>query len=162
MTLRFRPHVPIAVRVAVALRQVRECTLPPLRIGTADSAYLKVLLYVLFDNRPAHLHHRPALVNRPWNKRRGDYDPPANDPDHLFYLEVDEHGIETRVRGIGAQRSDLGQARYLKKAAKNRERRAGSFTTRKASVLQKRPSRRKSFAQKRRWPSRPFPKRRKR
>lgn len=51
-------------------------------------------------NHKVELHNRPALCNRPWN------DPPANSTDHLVYLAVDDHAIETRVRGIGAQRSD--------------------------------------------------------
>jgi hypothetical protein len=59
-------------------------------------------------------------VNRLFDFKAQDYVPPANDPAFLVYLSKDEHDIETRVRGLGAQRSDLGQRRYNKKVAKNR------------------------------------------
>jgi hypothetical protein len=107
------------------------------------------------------LHHRPALVNREWIARRNDYDPPANSPDHLIYLPETDHDIETRIRGVGAQRSDLSQARYLKKVARNRE------TGRKASEFPKPSSRVKRTTNsvvkvrrpKQKWPKRKFPKR---
>jgi len=98
------------------------------------------------------LHHDPALCNRRSYKRmvkgklRTFYDPPANDPEHLVYLAEDDHDIRTRVRGVGAQRSDLGQRRYLKRVARNR--------ASKTAAKVRRPK------VKRAWPSRPFPKRR--
>lgn len=123
----YRPYVPLAVRVLVAERQLgkigwcptdQTCALP---LGER----LFTNLRALFGDAKSELHHRPALCNRRRYVRNGKvfYDPPANDPAHLVYLADDEHDIETRVRGVGAQRSDLGQARYNKKVARNREKR---------------------------------------
>ena len=123
-----RPYIPVAIRVMVAERQARQRGLELVdRRGLAgriwsDSKYLKILLSMLFDGQKAELHHRPALVNRRRYIRNGKsfYDPPANSDEHLFYLLDDDHDIETRVRGVGAQLSDLGTARKRKR----RERKA--------------------------------------
>jgi hypothetical protein len=153
----YRPYVPIAIRVQVAERQLRQSPL----IGAScldrpdtlsGSAWLAHLLLLLFDVRKYELHHRPALCNRRWVPRKSDYDPPANDPEHLVYLAEDEHDIETRVRGVGAQRSDLGQRNYLKRVKRNRE------NVKRKGRSVKSPSVNKSTA-KRKWPSRPFPRR---
>lgn len=124
-----RPYIPLAVRLQVAERQgaerFRDWLLLKISGGcpaSPPSERLRWMLAILFDPRaaPPELHHRPALCNRP-RKRNGDYDPPANDPDHLVYLAEHDHAIETRVRGVGAQRSDLGQRRYLKRVKRNRD-----------------------------------------
>lgn len=134
-----RPYIPLAVRVQVAERQLKNIEYydPPQK---PLSARLRKLLAVIgelwrlnlgYVPKKMELHHRPALVNRR-RKRNGDYDPPATHPDYLVYLPADEHDIETRVRGLHGQHSDLGLARKRKRA----ERKA------------KRP--------KTRWPSRPL------
>lgn len=118
-----RPHIPLLVRCAVVERQLREArTVPSAAAANAKplAKRLRLLLEELFLGEPVHLHHRPALCNRPFNFKTQDYDPPANDPDYLVYLPVHDHDIETRVRGVGAQRSDLSQRRYLKRVARNR------------------------------------------
>lgn len=138
-----RPYIPISVRVQVAQRQV-----DALGVNTPtcsnQSILLRALLAVLFGDRKIELHHRPALVNRRRYVRNGKvfYDPPANDSAHLVYLAEDDHDIETRVRGVGAQRSDLGQRRYDKNVAKNR----AKIPPGKASGFPKRPSRTKQRA----------------
>jgi hypothetical protein len=43
------------------------------------------------------------------------YVPDANDPDYLVYVPKQDHDIETRVRGQGAQLSDLAIARKRKR-----------------------------------------------
>jgi hypothetical protein len=170
----FRPHIPLKVRCQVAERQLRERD--PEKHGyvvpgkkTAGNR-LRILLPWLAntfgENIKLELHHRPALLNREWVARRNDYDPPANSPDHLIYLPEDDHDIETRVRGVGAQRSDLSQARYLKKVARNRETRpkASGFPKRPPHVKHSAPfvgSRSLKDPPKSRWPKRPFAKRRK-
>jgi hypothetical protein len=141
-----RPYIPIATRVRVAERQLREhgrrvesrenllkvVTLQrsssgvvrrtPMTMGRILKFYLQILGSTLTDREwsSLELHHRPALCNRYRDMETGEYLPPANDPEHLIYLPRGEHDIETRVHGVGAQRSDLGQRRYLKKVAKNR------------------------------------------
>lgn len=126
-----RPYIPIKVRLIVAERQAADAMTPnsfgvPVPIlsrplPASGGKRLAALLGALFSG-PYQLHHRPALCNRRRSVRAGRvvYSPPANDPDHLVYLAVDAHGIETRVRGVGALRSDLGQLRYNKRVARNR------------------------------------------
>jgi hypothetical protein len=135
-----RPNIPLAVRVKVAERQLREVHPlaasilygldEPMPLGRR----LQRLLVAIFGKAKIELHHRPALVNRRRYVRSGKvfYDPPANDPNHLVYLPEDDHDIETRVRGLHGQHSDLGLVRKRKR----KERKA------------KRP--------KTRWPSRPL------
>jgi hypothetical protein len=132
-----RPYIPIDIRLIVASRQLRDrgakldrSILYGLGLQFAGgfpgdptlsfSRKLRSVLAALFGNAKVELHHRPALLNRPRNRSGTDYVPSANDPDFLIYLEKGAHDIETRVRGIGAQRSDLSQARYLKKVKSNR------------------------------------------
>lgn len=116
-----RPYIPLAVRVVVAERQLHEIALrPKFPVGSSSAARLKIALWYLFGDAKAELHHRPALCNRPFDFTTQDYTPVANDPEYLVYLRKWDHEIETRVRGVGAQRSDLGQRRYLKKVARNR------------------------------------------
>jgi len=121
---RYRPHIPYSVRLQVATRQLlaespmAASILQHLK-GTKQQR-LATILGHLFGSQAIELHHRPALVNRAWNERAEDYDPPANDPEFLIYLAKHDHAIETRVRGMGAQRSDLSQARYNKNVARNR------------------------------------------
>lgn len=121
-----RPHIPLGVRLEVAVRQ-----LSALGAGWARgqgetllAALPKALAALSREHGGAkmELHHRPALLNRHRKTVRGRtvYDPPANDPAHLVWLPEHEHDIETRVRGQGALRSDFGQARYNKRVAKNR------------------------------------------
>lgn len=129
----------------------------------------------LFGDRANALDHDPALVNRMRRSShkmvRGKmrkitiYSPDANDPKHLLYREAgpgSDHDIKTRVRGDGAQRSDLGQRRYNKRVARNRERcppgKASRFPKRAAQVKQGtgfRSSTDKSKL-KRKWPKRSF------
>ncbi len=136
-----RPYIPLRVRVQVAERQFYKVfgRLPDVHGFKNYGQWLRVLLSSMFGNTPVELHHRPALCNREWLGHLvvPRYVPDANDPDYLVYLPAgpgSEHDIETRVRGQHGQHSDLGLARKRKRI----ERKA------------KRP--------KRKWPSRPFPK----
>lgn len=152
-----RPYIPYTVREKVILRQLAETGIKPDWLVEDLPVKQRVDRYIrqLFGNVRPELHHRPALVNRQivkakvsdnskhwtifidddWNIMR--YEPDANDPRYLVYLAPDDHDIETRVRGLHGQYSDLALARKRKR----KERKA------------KRP--------KRKWPSRPFPKQRK-
>lgn len=125
-----RPNIPHSVRVEVALRQLREtgaieCAL--IRTESRVGPYLKRLLFMLqlrLDTmKILDLHHRPALVNREKvivaGKHVG-YVPDANDPEHLFYVPEDQHDVETRVRGIRGQHSDLALVRKRKNIERNR------------------------------------------
>jgi hypothetical protein len=122
-----RPYIPWTVRRQVILRQLRERGGLECFFGdTPDRRLVEFCLMVLFGSGvKTELQHRPALCNRVQKIRNGKtiYKPDANDPDYLVYLRKEDHDIETRVRGIGAQRSDLGQRRYLKRVAKSRKKR---------------------------------------
>lgn len=121
-----RPYIPLKVRELVIMRQFREARTKPTFAALNASGIkkrLRLLLEEFFLGEPVHLHHRPALCNREFDWEAQDWIPRANDPDYLVYRPVADHDIETRVRGMGAQRSDLGQRRYLKKVARNRQKR---------------------------------------
>lgn len=112
-----RPYIPLAVRIQVAERQAD--ALGYRFDHPVLSVKLAALIRFLFGGQKFELHHRPSLINRPFDFRTQDYSPLANDPQYLVYLPKQEHDIETRVRGVGAQRSDLSQRRYLKRVARN-------------------------------------------
>ena len=114
-----RPYIPLAVRIQVAERQAD--ALGYRFDHPVLSVKLAALIRFLFGGQKFELHHRPSLINRPFDFRTQDYSPLANDPQYLVYLPKQEHDIETRVRGVGAQRSDLSQRRYLKRVARNRD-----------------------------------------
>jgi hypothetical protein len=127
-----RPYIPLAVRVKVAERQLREAHPlaasilygldEPMPLGKR----LRRLLAALFPVGKVELHHRPALTNRRRYQRNPSaevkYIPPANSPDHLVYLLKDDHDIETRVRGQNGQHSDLALARKRKRKERKERR----------------------------------------
>jgi len=131
-----RPYIPLSIRVVVAERQVA-AAYPALLTSNAAAAFgsrhwkqrldaqLAILAhYLRCQVADLELHHRPALVNRR-RKRNGEYDPSANHPDFLIYLRKDDHDVETRIRGLHGQYSDLALARKRKRAAKKRNRGQG-------------------------------------
>jgi hypothetical protein len=121
-----RPHIPIPTRIKVAQRQLRDqfgMIVDRDRDEDGD-VYLDRLLTslvlciggTLFS--PLHLDHDPALCNRKFSQRTGRYTPDANDPRYLIYRSQVEHDIKTRVRGDGAQLSDLAKLRKTKRIVK--------------------------------------------
>jgi hypothetical protein len=143
MTIR-RRYIPLKIRCLVLAQQIYESghNVPCREEGEALSALVARWRKFLFGDKPNELHHRPALINRPWNKRKRDYDPPANDSAHLVYLPKHDHKIETLVRGVGAQLSDFAQRRKNKRMARNRD--------------PKRRPKAKIAARKQPWPKRKF------
>ena len=134
-----RPYIPLAVRVQVAERQFDAATTFPHKNGPRNAdvfrafvdrepwkgrvslrEQLDLLLQLMFFDTKVELHHRPALINR-FRNDKGQYAPDANDPDFLVYLPVYDHDVETRVRGLHGQYSDLGLVRKNKRIAKNRD-----------------------------------------
>lgn len=114
---RFRPHIPLSVRVQVTNRQAHVAGIYSLRVEAGPAAWvLASNLRLLFgEGTKVHLDHNPALILRPFNKRTGKYKPDANDPDFLIYRTKHDHHIKTHQRGDGAQFSDT--------TLRNRERR---------------------------------------
>ena len=121
-----RPHIPIPVRIEVAARQLKQQFghMVDRNLDEEDAVYLDRLLAILASQLGAelfetlHLDHDPALTNRKFSERTGLYTPRANDPRFLVYRTKDEHDIKTRVRGDGAQLSDLALRRKFKRIDK--------------------------------------------
>jgi len=124
-----RPDIPLRVRLIVALRQLgRDAETVDLVVAIATEQRilgdeLKAALERLKKQLGAfelELHHRPALINRPYNPRTREYTPPANDCDCLIYLDERDHFIETHVRGFGALRPDIMERAHQRRMAENR------------------------------------------
>lgn len=155
----YRPHIPLVVRIDVVHRQLQRMGKETVvfESETKKSQLDGLLRFLAWQLRcePADLRldHDPALCNRQqFHNGRGEivrYVPDANDPAHLIYRTKADHDIKTRVRGDGAQHSDLA----LRRIAKRRERKAarGKLST---SRLAK-PAKRRN---KKPWPTRPMPK----
>lgn len=153
----YRPHIPLSVRLDVVHRQLQRMGKQTVVFEQETKAsqlagLLKFLAYQLgCDPKDLRLDHDPALCNR---QRRGEgrktrYTPDANDPEHLIYRTHAAHDIKTRIRGDGAQHSDLA----LRRIAKRRERKAGRGKL-STNRLAKPAKRRNKTA----WPKRPMPK----
>jgi hypothetical protein len=114
--------VPLRIRVQIAERQCRAIGLPylnrPRNLAAALKTLLRHLAGDLSTSPKMELHHRPALCNR--LQVMGKYHPDANDPNFLIYLPADQHIIETRVRGLAGQYSDLALRRKQKRINKKR------------------------------------------
>jgi len=139
----YRPTIPLEVKCRVALRQLGEMwpdsLLSEYGRRRQYGALLNIMLGKLANllgcySTDLRLDHDPALVNRKRYVRNGKvfYVPDANDAEYLIYREKLDHDIKTRVRGDGAQLSDLAIVRKRKRKE------------------------RKAKAPKRKWPSRPF------
>lgn len=130
----YRPYIDVETRCRVALKQLGTLWIdeeiahnrPDFTVATVYRRTLSKFLASSLKNLAPllacevgdlELHHRPALVNRQKYVRAGKthYDPPANSVDHLFYLSAAAHDIETRVRGLNGQHSDLALARKRKR-----------------------------------------------
>lgn len=119
----YRPHVPLHVRIAVANRQLGPDRYWPRIKGQRDTERLRLMLLQLFpDGEKYHLDHDPALTNRSFDPDTRKYVPDANDPKFLVYRTKAGHDIKTRVRGDGAQLSDLALRRKQKRADEKRKR----------------------------------------
>lgn len=117
-----RPHIPLAVRLQVAQRQLEA---RGINTGVIDrlsdnAARLRVKLSVLFGDEKPHLDHNPALILRTFNPRTGKYKPDANDPDFLVYRTVHDHHLKTNVAGDGALRSDTAARMHQRRMDENR------------------------------------------
>jgi hypothetical protein len=130
-----RPNIPLAVQLYVAQRQVgcspfyAEEFVEMARAARKLKIELEGTLFLIACSlgvpvKTLELHHRPALTNREKIIRGGEivgYKPDANDPEHLIFLAEAAHDVETRVRGLRGQHSDLGLARKNKRIARNRD-----------------------------------------
>lgn len=130
-----RPHIPLSVRIEVALRQLNNTMRRPTWGSRAEGEsarnYLGKLLAHLAHqltgdwNAKLHLDHDPALGLRKklfaWGVHV-DYEPRANDPNSLLYRSKDAHHVKTNVRGDGAQRSDTARMTRERKRLRKKRR----------------------------------------
>lgn len=125
----YRPPISDRVKLAVILRQLGEMWPELVMRNAIKSRTLGYTTRTKLDELAAllgvsaselRLDHNPALVNR---RRRGEgkktvYVPDANDPEYLIYRTRSDHDIKTRVRGDGAQLSDLAIVRKRKRKSR--------------------------------------------
>jgi hypothetical protein len=145
----YRPHIPLEVRCRVAMRQSGEMFPDDIikeyrgRLqGLLDDLLLGLRMLLSPERSDGelvklHLDHDPPLAARPRFRAglgRTRYEPDANDPEFLFYRTKADHDVKTRIRGEHGQYRDLALIKRARKKAK------------------------KDRRPKRRWPSRPFPK----
>jgi hypothetical protein len=124
----YRPHIPVEVKCRVVLRQLGEMW-PDDAIKNWHGHY-GILLAGSLGRLSAllgcsvcdlRLDHDPPLALRTQDqlhyggKLKTVYLPDANDPEYLIYRSAANHDIKTRVRGDGAQFSDLAKIRREKK-----------------------------------------------
>lgn len=164
-----RPYIPLSVRVAVAERQLMEMRglwvthgwwdfyLYQWRWGKWSLArrlehLVKQLSEVLGD--VLQLDHDPALILRQYkvDRRKPEaawFTPNANDPDHLIYRTLGDHGHKTTGRRAGAAKTvtHKGSDSWLK------------TKFRRLEQPRKKPKA-KIPAKAKPWPKRPFPKKR--
>jgi hypothetical protein len=88
MTRPKRKAIPLWVKVRVLGRQECDCA----ECGEPLGASIE------FD-------HRPAIILRPVNAAGDDYDPPQNDPDHIYALHKLCHLKRTVGRVVGAAKT---------------------------------------------------------
>jgi len=120
-----RPYIPLAVRVAVAERQLMALRGTAVTHGWWDyylyrhrtegwvsSKQLKHLLEKLSEvlGDVLQLDHDPALILRKYKVDRrkppaARFTPNANDPDYLIYRPLDDHGHKTTGRKPGATKT---------------------------------------------------------
>jgi hypothetical protein len=160
-----RPYIPLSVRVQVAERQLRGMfngdqrspiwwalnRTDGMRLGDRLAVYIEALSEALGD--VLELDHDPALILRQYkvDRRKPEaawFTPNANDPEHLIYRPLGDHGQKTTGRKPGAAKTitTKGSDIWLKTKFRRLEQ---PRKKPKAKI----PQRAKP------WPKRPFPKR---
>jgi hypothetical protein len=121
---RIRPYIPLDVRVQVAERQATSMLYSKISLGTwyaytvivddgASHSYrLKYLVEMLSEalGDVLQLDHDPALILRQYKVDRRKppatwYTPNANDPAHLIYRPLRDHGEKTFGRKADAEKT---------------------------------------------------------
>ena len=129
-----RPHIPLKVKLEAALYQLG------------------------LDLKTAELHHTPPLAMRIQEHHTGLYHPDANDPRCMVWLSKSAHALQTTGRRGTSKLSKRGGDISEIAKTKRLEKKYGTPITMEDYILN--PMVRKHFPTlKRKWPSRPFPKR---
>ena len=166
---RVRPYIPLEVRVQVAERQLRSVDNGDQRTdiwwalnrtdGLTLRDKLEVMLKALSEalGDVLQLDHDPALILRQYKVDRRKppaawYTPNANDPDHLIYRPLRDHGEKTFGRKADAEKTvtTKGSDIWLKSKFKRLEQ---PSKKRRAKI----PARAKPWPKGRKLRGRPFP-----
>ena len=137
----FRKAIPVTVKLQVVIRQHSLCAKCGERLGKLDDTQ--------FD-------HIPAVQLRCWDDEAKDTTPRSNDPEFIFAKHTDCHAKKTFGSSEELTRGDVTEIARTKRIAKDTE----EFRRRMLAKLDPdvevdTPPRRP----KKKWPSRPFPKR---
>lgn len=173
----YRPSIPLEIKCRIVLRQLGEMFIDDV-LAAHDRGLGKLLSEKLAEFAETikcevsdlRLDHDPPLAARPQFRRglgkKTYYQPDANDPEHLFYRPhgaqfSGSHDVKTRIRGDHGQYPDIvlikrERRRQKAKMSKKSGLKSGFAQNRKSSVPGAKPR-----PGKRKWPSRPFPQRRK-
>ena len=126
-----RPHIPVEVKLRVALAGLGEIFINEVieqhkggLQAFLEQTLIQLAAFLLCAPGDLDLDHNPPLAARERILNNGEivgYKPDANDPDFLRYRERRAHKIKTNVRGDGAQYPD----RVLIKRRRKHERRDG-------------------------------------
>lgn len=120
------------------------------------------------DVRDLQFDHDPALLARPYNTETEDFEPAQNDPQYILPRLRKDHAQKTFGRAPGAEKtvttrgSDVGEAARIKSISDTEAihearlaSKRGDFEESARILADVRKSRLKP---KKKWPSRPFPK----
>jgi hypothetical protein len=107
------------------------------------------LLQLGLDPKACHLDHDPALALRPLNEAGTDFDPPQHDPRYMRWVSTSDHSRKTTGRKGESKLSISGGDQQKIAKVKRLEKKFVSRLLRPE----------KKERPKRKWPSRPFAKR---
>jgi hypothetical protein len=136
----FRKAIPDKLKLKVVIRQGGGCAACPEKLGKLEDTQ--------FD-------HIPAVQLRCWDPEAKDTIPPSNDEEHIFAKHVDCHAAKTFGSKASKRGADVTEIARTKRIAKETE----EFRRRMLSRLIDDPASEQERPKKRKWPSRPFPKR---
>ncbi|WP_315729915.1 hypothetical protein [Bradyrhizobium sp. SZCCHNRI2010] len=137
----FRKAIPVTVKLQVVLRQNAICTKCGERLGKIEDTE--------FD-------HVPALQLRCWDAEAKDTTPPANDPAFIEAKHADCHASKTFGSHGELTRGDVTEIARTKRIAKDTDEFRRRMLAKVDPDVEVDASPRRP---KKKWPSRPFPKR---
>lgn len=142
----YRPEIPVSVKFNVVMRQDGRC---------------KNCGQKLQEWRETQFDHRPPIQMRSWSDELQDTLPAANDVEYIEALHKDCHKVlttgrqgESKLSKRGGDISDVAKLRRL-------TRKEEDFRKRLLTKGDPDPVSDEDLPKKRKWPSRPFPKRKK-
>jgi hypothetical protein len=136
----FRKAIPDKVKLKVVIRQGGACAACREKLGKLEDTQ--------FD-------HVPAVQLRCWDPVAKDTIPPSNDEEHIFAKHVDCHAEKTFGSKASKRGADVTEIARTKRIAKETE----EFRRRMLSKLIEPEEPEPERPKKKKWPSRPFPRR---